>query len=158
MLRQAEVHLNAQLTSAIAADQRAYTFAGLSVASVVLLLGGSYRAISSDPPDLRVAALAFLVGMGLFVASWMAVLSARSIGFDFAGSRPGVWVDDIVEGKGLARSLAEQCEHYDSAITSNRERVERNGRLFNQSVNVALFAVGSGGLIFLWWLRAPLGL
>jgi len=60
--------------------------------------------------------------------------------------------------KGLARSLAEQCEHYDSAITSNRERVERNGRLFNQSVNVALFAVGSGGLIFLWWLRAPLGL
>ncbi|AZO04338.1 hypothetical protein [Mesorhizobium sp. M2A.F.Ca.ET.043.02.1.1] len=153
ILRQAELHLQAQLSAAIAADQRAYTFAGLNVATSVLLMGGSYSlATQQHDPNLFIGAVAFFVAVGLFVAAWVAVMSARSVDFEFAGSQPGVWSQDLADRKPLQVSLAEQCQNYDDAIAANRATMANNSWMFNAAVNVALGSVGLGAISYLYWV------
>jgi hypothetical protein len=152
ILRQAELHLDAQLTAAIAADQRAYTFAGLSSAAAVILVGGSYGVIIEKEPDTFIAYTAFFVAVALFVASWVAVMSARSVDFEFTGSRPGKWGPDIEERKSFESSLAEQCENYDTQINANRKTMANNSLMFNRAANIALGGVGIGAIAYLYWV------
>lgn len=152
ILRETEAYLSAQLTAAIAADQRAYTFAGTVTAASVLLVGAAYAVTTSGHPSGWLAILASGVAACLFVSAWLAVVSARSIGFEFAGNQPCQWIADIESKKSLLHALAEQCAHYDGMIEANRAAMEGNGRLFNWAVNIALASVGFGGLFFIWWM------
>lgn len=81
VLREAESYLEAQLTSAIAADHRAYTFAGAVSAASVILVGTAYSLVTSQPPNSLLAFTAWAVAVSLFVAAWMAIISARSVSF-----------------------------------------------------------------------------
>lgn len=152
ILREAEVYLDAQLTAAIAADQRAYAFSGMIAAASVLLVGASYALIEAATPSPLLAWCSALIAVALFVAAWMAVISARSTDFEFAGNQPCQWANDIEAGQTLHESLAEQCEHYDSMATTNRNIMDANSKLFNAAVNIALGAVGVGGLGFIAWM------
>jgi hypothetical protein len=156
VLREAELYLAAQLTSAIAADSRAYTFAGAVAATAVLLVGASYSATVGTHVSGHLAITSFGVASALFVSAWMAVVSARSIRFEFAGNEPCKWISDVEEGRPLVHSIAEQCEHYDTMIAQNSREIERNGRLFNSAVNIALCSIGSGGVSFLAWMAPTL--
>jgi hypothetical protein len=93
-----------------------------------------------------------MVAVALFVASWIAVVSARSVDFDFSGSRPGKWGPDILERKAFTVSLAEQCEHYDTQITTNRKTMDSNSTMFNRATNIALGGVGAGAIAYLYWV------
>lgn len=156
ILRESEVYLSAQLSAAIAADERAYTFAGTITAASVLLIGGSYALATASKPSMLLVYISIAVAAALFVAAWMAVMSARSVDFEFAGNQASKWVEDIESQKPFLHSLAEQCEHYDGMATSNRKTMADNSRLFNRAVNVALGGVGCGGLGFMWWLASHL--
>lgn len=156
ILREAEVHLAAQLTSAIAADQRAYTFAGTVTAASVLLIGAAYALVTAPKPNIMLAYLTVGVAVCLFISAWLAVMSARSVEFAFAGNQPCQWIEDIESGKTLIHALAEQCAHYDEMVTANRTTMDGNGQLFNWAVNIALGGVGLGGIYFLWWMAKTL--
>ncbi|MGX9117068.1 hypothetical protein ACWTU6_10265 [Mesorhizobium sp. BHbsci] len=152
VLREAESYLDAQLTSAIAADQRAYTFAGAVSAASVILVGAAYSLVTSHPPDTLLAFTAWAVAVSLFVAAWMAVISARSVSFEFVGNQPSKWAADVENGKSFAHAIAEQCAHYDGMIAQNNFVMDRNSKIFNGAVNLALVGIGAGGIAFLLWL------
>jgi hypothetical protein len=154
VLREAELYLHAQLTSAIAADQRAYTFAGAVTAAAVILIGASYGLAITVPPNFLLVYAALAVCASFFVSAWMAVVSARSIDFEFAGNEPCKWVDDIENGKRIEDSISEQCEHYDGMISKNSIALKKNGDLFNNAVNLALSSAGVGGMAFFYWVSA----
>lgn len=152
LTREAEVYLAAQLTAALAADQRAYTFAGTITAASVLLVGAAYALATAPNTNHWLIWVSVGVAAGLFVAAWIAVTSARSVDFEFSGNQPSSWLADIEAGKSLAHALAEQCAHYDVMAGANRKTMEHNGWMFNWAVNLALTSVGIGGLSFLGWL------
>ncbi|MES0100903.1 hypothetical protein [Mesorhizobium sp. M0019] len=152
ILRQAEAHLDAQMLSAIAADQRAYTFAGLASAAAVVLISGAYGLASAEPPNAPLAIVASTVAAVLIGASWSAVHSGRSVDFGFSGSQPGNWEDDISIKKPWEASLAEQCEHYDELIVQNRTVMAANSQLFNNATDAALKGLFLGGVAFVGWL------
>ncbi|RWE84211.1 MAG: hypothetical protein EOS63_03565 [Mesorhizobium sp.] len=156
ILREAEAYLGAQLTSAIAADQRAYTFSGTVGAVSILLVGASYTLATLAVPNSLLSLTSLLAAGALFVAAWMAVMSASSIDFEFSGNQPGHWGDDIERGIEMRDALAEQCDHYESMITANTAAMAKNASLFNSAVNIALAAIGIGGLLFSYWLARHL--
>jgi hypothetical protein len=147
--RQAELHIQSQLAAAVAADQRAYAFTAVTLASVVLLAGATYSLLIQTTPELALAMISGGLAGLLFISSWLASQAARSVGFDFAGSEPGAWCADVAEGKDLIASLAEQCANYQDTISKNRHTMEANGNLFNLAVNIALGATGLAGILFL---------
>jgi hypothetical protein len=57
----------------------------------------------------------------------------------------------------LKLALAEQSEHYDGMIATNRQTMESNSRMFNAAVNIALAALGCGGLVFFYWMATRVG-
>lgn len=152
ILRQAEAHLDTQLTAAIAADQRAYTFAGLATAAAIVLIGGAYSLATTPVPNALLASVATVVAATLVGCAWSAVHSARSIDFGYSGSQPANWDEDIACSKPLAHSLAEKCEHYNELIDQNREAMSANSSLFNKSTELALKALFLGGVAFTAWL------
>ncbi|MBZ9678235.1 hypothetical protein [Mesorhizobium sp. ES1-1] len=152
ILRQAEAYLDAQLSSAIAADQRAYTFAGLASAAAVVLIGGAYSLATMKPPTASMALVASAVAAVLIGAAWWAVDSARSVDFGFPGSQPENWVEDVSGKKRWETSLAEQCHHYDDLIVKNRATMELNSLLFNRATEAALKGLFLGGVAFVGWL------
>lgn len=156
LMRETEAYLDAQLSSAIAADQRAYTFAGTVTAASVLLVGAAYALATAPEPNKWLAYLSMAVASCLFIAAWMAVMSARSVDFEFCGNQPSSWIADIEAGTPLLHALAEQCAHYDEMATANRNTMNTNSWLFNWAVNVALGGVGVGGLAFMFWAWATL--
>lgn len=147
MMRLAEVHLEAQRQTAIAADQRAYTFAGFSSATATILVGAAY-ALGSQTELGKVATV---VAFFLVAACGIAIWSARSVGFEFAGSQPGVWLEDIKSRTSLERSLAEQLEHYDGMIAANRRVMDSNSRYFSAATLLGFGAVVYGACAFARW-------
>ncbi|WP_287202136.1 hypothetical protein, partial [Mesorhizobium sp.] len=95
---------------------------------------------------------AWFVAVSLFVAAWMAVMSARSVSFEFVGNQPSNWATDIENGKSFAHAIAEQCAHYDGMIAQNTLLMDRNSKVFNGAVNLALVGIGAGGIAFLLWI------
>lgn len=156
IMRETEAYLSAQLTAAIAADQRAYTFAGMITAATVLLVGASYVLLTGPTPTAWLPYLSLTVAAALFVAAWMAVISARSTDFEFPGNQACNWIDEIEGGTTLLHSLAEQCAHYDGMASANTRTMKRNSNLFNWAVNIALGSVGLGGIAFVWWIAKVL--
>ena len=156
MMREAEAYLNAQLTAAIGADQRAYTFAGFGSAAAVVLVGAAYGIASARSPDIPMAILATVVAGFLIAGAMLAIHSARSVDFEYSGNQPGHWVEDVEERKSLQRSLAEQCEHYDLMIGKNTKTISDNSRVFQRSTYIAQIGLGVGAAGFVLWLAARL--
>ncbi len=150
--REAELYLSAQLTAAIAADQRAYAFAGTVTAGAVVLVGASYATATSTPPSVFLSVTATLVAGALFVSALVAVLSARSIDFEFCGNQPKNWSEDAEKKISFKVAIAEQCEHYDEMIACNSIVMQKNSQFFNRAVYIALVGLGMGGVAFLFWL------
>jgi hypothetical protein len=95
---------------------------------------------------------AIMVAGTLFVSALVAVFSARSIDFEFCGNQPKNWRDDAERKISLKMAIAEQCEHYDEMIACNTMAMQKNSRLFNRAVYIALLGLGAGGFAFLCWL------
>jgi hypothetical protein len=148
ILRQAETYLQAQLTAAIAADQRAMTLAGYLATSIAVLLGASGALLLATPPNWLLALTGFLVA-GLFLrAMRMAIKAGEPSDFEFPGNTPGSWVCDISEKKSLEVSLSEQCAHYHEMSEANRIFMKENGNRLREAIAMVFRSLVAGGVLF----------
>lgn len=149
VMREAEVHLNAQLTAAIAADARANRFASYLAAAGAVAIGASYSLHTASNPHHLLTALAALVGVALLSAAALALHSARPIDFEFAGNQPSMWAADVEAGKSLHASMSEMCAAYDEMIKSNRSAMEKNSKWFERARKTVVWTLIPAGLIFI---------
>src|SRR3546814_4971368 len=87
VVREAELLIQAQLTCAIAADQRALTFAGFLITAATAAFGGGVALAMTDH-RIAITALAVLYAGGLSYAAYLASESARPNLFCFPGNYP----------------------------------------------------------------------
>jgi len=156
ILREAESRLEAQLTAAIAADQRAMTFLGFLLALVTFLVGAAIAAATASTPSPFVAYLSTAGAVGLMVAAFFAFVATRPIDFEFVGNDPESWLGDVTQGSLLHDALAEQCAHYDDMLKSNRRAMSESSKsLWRSSVaagiTVAICSLVAAGKIVFGW-------
>lgn len=140
------------MASGTAADQRAYTFAGMMLAISAALVGASYTLAQANP---WVSVLAIFLAFTLATSVGFAFYSARAVDFEFAGNQPGHWAEDVAAGVSLPHALAEQCAHYDEMIQSNTRTLRDNARWFSWAVRLSYGAGIAGGLTFLIAFTLP---
>jgi hypothetical protein len=143
ILREAESRLNAQLTTAIAADMRAMTFLGFVSAVAVATVGAGLAAYSNTP---NLGVLSLFTGFGFVLAAFFAFEAARPIEFEMIGNDPGSWKRDILSGVKLHDALAEQISFYDDMLKKNRAAMEESGRQLQKAANIAMLTVAISGI------------
>lgn len=148
IVREAEVHLASQQAVALAADQRAMTLTGFLTATVVVMVGAGASFALAAEPNKALAIICILVATALLLAAGIAVLSAAPSKFDFAGSSPTDWLDDIDAGLTLKDAMAAQCVNYSEMTDDNHVRMAKNGRTLWWSIQITLGAIALGGLAF----------
>jgi hypothetical protein len=122
ILRLAEARLEAQLTSAIAADQRAMTYGAILVGASAALIAVAV-AMSQSQPTVRLIGPVLAMLFGLTVAAGMAIYSAFPTDWEIVGTEPRHWLEDIEERDTLHNGVAAMAEHYDQMITDNNARM-----------------------------------
>ncbi|WP_201829558.1 hypothetical protein [Microvirga zambiensis] len=150
--RNAESYLSAQLTSALAANQRAMTFTGLLAAATVVL-GGAGGTLVLNHKDWLLGSVCFGIAAAFLLAMAIAMHVAKPIGFEFVGNSPAQWVADVENGTSLEASLAEQCHHYAGMIDSNNTCMELGNKKLIIAMRVAwgsLLVGGIAALVLLW--------
>jgi hypothetical protein len=150
VLREAESYLSAQLTSGIAADQRAMSFISLLAASAAAIAAGGGALLIADSPAFANQIIGWtLLGTaaGLLVAMWYAIRSAMPAEFEFVGNTPAGWLADVRAKQPLKKSLAQQLEHYAGMIEANDETLKSNARQMRNSVWWTWGSLATGGII-----------
>jgi hypothetical protein len=140
IIRQAEDRLSAQLTAAVAADQRAMTFAGLAMAAAGALIGAALGAANNS----SLAAPIFVTAAGLLISAFFAVLSARPVPWDYVGNSPSSRLNDIADGTTLHESLAQMAQFYDEMISENEIAISGAADWIRLSMGVALISLVIG--------------
>ena len=140
IIRQAEARLNAQLTTGVAADQRAMTFASLLLATAIVLFAA---ALATTLPWLRLVIL-LSVGAGLTIAASMAIWSAQPSDWDYVGNVPSQWLTDVTEGKTLHVSMAETATWYDEMIAGNEVVIASAATIMRRAMFLAVLTVTLG--------------
>lgn len=155
IIRNAESFLSAQLTSSLAANQRAMTFTGLLAGAALLIMGAAGSALTKTPIDFYLSAIGFSVGAGLLAAMVLAIKAAKPTRFWYVGNTPAGWVQDVEAGKTLQQSLAEQCSHYASMISDNDECMAKADKHLLLAMRISWASLAGGGALAgaVWILR-----
>jgi hypothetical protein len=135
IIRLAEARLSAQLTLGVAADQRAMNFASFTSA----VDGVAIAALVSLRADHQFHWSLIILVAGFAVAAGAAIFAAQPVAWDISGSRPGLWLDDILEQDTLHNGRAAMAGFYDEMILDNDVVLKGNADL----LRVALWAVVS---------------
>lgn len=141
VLREAESRLQAQLSSALAADMRAITFLGFLAAVTVATFGAGMAAMDKSFP---IAVIAIFTGSGFGISCFYAFEAARPVDFQFVGNVPSSWRRDIEASIALDDALAEQIAHYDEMLKDNRKAMEESASHLERSANIARITMGIG--------------
>lgn len=145
ILRQAEERLAAQLQVALAADQRAMTFASILLAAAAVLIAWDGTDTLWWPKLILIAAFTVAGGFSLWAAS--------PIGWELVGNTPEAWVEDIAEGNAgddaKHSANAAMAAHYAKMIGDNEMSLTGNANWFRTAkaisfVGVLLAAVIAG--------------
>lgn len=137
IIREAEARLQAQLTAAVAADQRAMTFAGLMLAAAAAMIG----AVLGASPDATITVPIFATALGLFGSSILAAIGARPVQWDFVGNSPRSWVSSVANGQSLQAGLADMADFYADMIDDNETAIARAAFWIRLSMCGALIAL-----------------
>lgn len=135
IVREAESLLDNQLTAAIAADQRALTFAGLLVAAIGAMLGAV--ASLGGKVSLSIVAVASILSMAAALALW----SARPTAWKFRGNAPSQWERDVIGQLKLHVSMAEMAANYEVACVQNERAIDRAARAMRGSLILTAMAL-----------------
>jgi hypothetical protein len=148
----AEGRLQAQLTSALAADQRALVLAGFLSAAIVALVGGGVALLLAEPAQIFLALTALVCAAGFIVALSLTIYAARPVAWSYPGTRPGAWIRDIATKKVESERLAELCADLHRKVSDNADLMQSNGQIIRAAL---LFTLGSlivGALALAWFL------
>jgi hypothetical protein len=143
--KQAELFLQEQLKAALAISQRSINLAAVLGAAIAVLAGSTSALIAKDitiwPHVISVGALLTLLVVSLCIA----VHSARSSTFCYAGSNPKHWRSDLGNpAKPFMESRAEQIAFYSQNITENKRSLEST----SQSLHLSLMLATAGLVAF----------
>lgn len=134
IIRLAELRLQSQLSSAIAADQRALALTGIFVTFSLAALGTAGAAYTNDDYFLLSAML--ILFSYLTFAAYIAVKAAKPVAFEFAGNDPEEWMNkDDLKGPWTI-ALKQQCDFYDKWIKYNAELMKENGKQVSRAINL----------------------
>jgi len=153
VVRETEAFLGAQLTLAVAADQRSSSMASIfTAAGAGLIVGLIALASTNDARDP--SALGIYLGGGFasllfLVAAIRCVYAALPVGFQVPGNVAESWKADIENGRSLRCALGEQAENYDGKIAANDKVLKHNAALFKSGAIIAVWAPVAGAAIWL---------
>lgn len=141
ILREAESRLQAQLSSALAADMRAITFLGFLAAVTVATFGAGMAAIDKSFP---LSVIAIFTGSGFGISCFYAFEAARPVDFHFVGNDPSSWRRDIEASIEINDAIAEQVAYYDDMLKENRRAMAESAAQLQRAANVARITMGIG--------------
>ena len=140
MIRQAEARLSAQLTCALASDQRSMSFASvLATLAVGLFAGG----VSLAHDQKAMAVVTITVSLIVALASALIVWGARPIPFCLLGNMPQSFIQDIKNNKPINEIKSEIIIHYNEMIEENEKNMSKNSKLFK----IGIFMIGFATII-----------
>jgi hypothetical protein len=142
----AEKRLEAQLTAALAADQRALVLAGFLITVIVALIGASAALLLTGHGHLGLATTALVCAVLFLVALGLTVFAARPAEWNYPGTRPELWRKDIAAKKDEDLRLAELCADLQRKIGENAGLMSRNGALIVMALSIVGMALLIGGL------------
>lgn len=156
-LREAELRIQAQLSVAAAADQRALSWGGFLITASIAVLGSGFALFLGSNKHLGLAALALIIGSSLLGAASLALWSVRPGLFCLPGNRPGLWLPHQWDCKGSERrkiiqSRIDQAVQLDKHITENAKIAQRRAFLMLASYNVATFGIFAAATCLLLYL------
>lgn len=131
--REAEALLSAQLSTALAADGRAMSFASVLGAGATVIGGGGVVLVIGEGPS-TLGWIALCMTVGLLAGMFLAMYSARPVRFSLPGMNPRLWTDDITEGKSLGLSLAELATNYSEELDHNNAVMKTNGHVMSGAI------------------------
>jgi hypothetical protein len=143
-----EKRLEAQLSAALAADQRALVFAGFLVTSIIALLGGGTALLLKAPADLFLGWTALVTAAVLAASLGLTVFSARPVTWAYPGTSPEIWKGDIAGKKGEAARLAERAADCENKIVENERHMSTNGRRLSRALALTAISLCIGGALF----------
>lgn len=146
VFEQADKYLSTQMTSGIAADQRATsaaaTFSGFSGAILALTFG-----YFSTKPDIGILLAGLATGAAFVVAAGCSFYAARPVDFNYPGNDPANWYSSLSDP--LTESIGVETENYSAAIADNGEILDRNAKWLVAAFWAAAIAPIAGVTIFL---------
>jgi hypothetical protein len=157
IVRQAEILLEAQLTLAIAADDRATSLAGTFCVAGTAIVAGLITLVGTHPAmtDALPIILGGIASSGMFL--WAALVCVRTTlpaDFGLVGNEPKNWEEPVTESARLTWMLINQAENYQAHLEANDQTLHRNAKGFRRG---ALWGVAApfAGLVI--WLLALVG-
>ena len=131
--RRSEERLRSQKEMAIAADQRAMTFAGFMIAAATVLGGFAFSATIKGPIIFTSALL--------IVSAFLAVLSASPAQFGTTGGKFTEWKTDVDEDIPFEFVLKQVGGFQDEDIEDNEVVMSGNAKLMNGSIFFAIASI-----------------
>jgi hypothetical protein len=156
IVENAKAYIDAQMSLATAADQRACALAGIFTAAGTALIAGliALGTASSGGPVHRYPE--FLSGgitaLSFIVAGLLCIASALPVDMYLPGGQPKSWDKDIADEKSYDVILKEEAEIIQEKINENRVVVQKNARLFKWGALIGISAPVTGTLV--WALTA----
>ena len=141
VLRQSEMQLQSQLQLALAADQRAVTFASFIIPTTSALFA---FALTTKDPALQWGSVVVVVL--LVVAAGISLYTARPVRFQVPGTNASDWWDDI-RAVPLAESIRQASVHCDCYISENEQILDSNGSLTRWAFASATLAPALGIIV-----------
>jgi hypothetical protein len=152
IVRQGEIHLASQLTSACTADQRASSMLSMTVAATTTTLGGGLALLLSTTPNYILGFGGLSSGACLMISSWLLLQATKPTSFHFTGNWPRNWFGRHEVTKMIKVSLGETAENYDEMIEYNDNVLRTNAKLVKYATR-AIFAaplIGFCTAVLVW--------
>lgn len=143
ILSQAERRLDALNGFATAADQRAATVAGASVALSAAASAVALQALGKSVADPVSVGAAMSAVMFFFAAYW-AMQSAQCLDVHPPGYRPEDFVEDVQTRKPNVKRLAEMAEDLNERLEFNSRQLSWRGSKVADALRAMLLAPGLG--------------
>jgi hypothetical protein len=141
-----EARLAAQLTTSLAADQRALLLAGFLVPTIVALGGAAAALFLQTPPNSSLAWIALVASAGLFISLALLIYAARPIDWHLPGVMPGAWIGDIEAQRPDIECLAELAADAHDRASYNAGVMGGNGKRVNLALWIAAGTLALCGL------------
>lgn len=148
VVREGEIRIQAQLSAATSADQRALTWTGFVLTLALAVGGGAITlGLSGQQPALAVDGM-LLSGL-LALSAYYASRSVRPAQFCMPGNEPENWLPtEWAPGKprSLRQARIEQATCLNNQIADNKEVAARMARELNLSMSLAFTAIFVAGI------------
>lgn len=154
VLRRGEAHLQAMLTVATAADQRAATLCALFTTAAIATFAAVGAAIGMGDAGAPLVYGGLVCGAMLLFAAFWCVRALWPCDFWLAGAHPRLWMTDSCLTGSPAENMLWAAENCQSDIDNNNDALRRSANLVRWG---AAFGCGAPVAGILVWLLAYLG-